>query len=101
MPATNQEIHVIAELRAKPGQEMALRDVLQTCVAPTRAEPENRRYTLHEDLDSPGHYFLYETWVSRDALKRHFETPHFKTLDESARKLISQPLSIAVVRALD
>ncbi len=53
MSDTNHEIHVIAEFRARPGQETALRDVLQACVRPTRAKQENRGYTLHEDLDSP------------------------------------------------
>jgi quinol monooxygenase YgiN len=98
MPDTNQEIRVIAEFQAKPGQETSLREVLHACVPPTRAEKENRGYTLHEDLDRPGRYLLYEIWVSRDALKRHFQTPHF---DETAKPLLSQPLSLAVVRALD
>ena len=56
MPDTNQEIRVIAEFQAKPGQETALREVLHACVPPTRAEKENRGYTLHEDLDRPGRY---------------------------------------------
>jgi quinol monooxygenase YgiN len=77
-----------------------MREVLQACVAPTRAEPGNRGYTLHEDLQTSGHYFFYETWVSRDALNQHFQTSHFKTLDEKIKPLISQPLSVAVLRAL-
>jgi len=40
MSDTGQEIHVIAEFQAKPGQETALRIVLQACVRPTRAEQE-------------------------------------------------------------
>lgn len=101
MSDTDQEIHVIAAFRAKAGQETALRNVLQACVRPTRAEQENRGYTLHEDLDSPGRYFFCATWVSCAALKRHFQTPHFKDLDDGAKPLLSQPASIAVVRALD
>src|SRR5208337_3646262 len=59
-----------AETQAKPGQDAALRDVLKACVAPTRAEQGNRGYALHEGLDTPGRFFLYETWTSRDALKQ-------------------------------
>ena len=44
MSDANQEIHVIAEAQAKPGQDAALRDVLKACVAPTRAEQGNRGY---------------------------------------------------------
>ena len=99
MSDANQEIHVIAEAQAKPGQDAALRDVLQACVTPTRAEQGNRGYALHEDLDTPGRFFLYETWTSRDALKQHLQTPHFKTLDQNSKPLLAKPLSIAVVRA--
>jgi quinol monooxygenase YgiN len=69
-----------------------------------RADPGrtgNRGYALHEGLDTPGRFFLYETWTSRDALKQHLQTPHFKTLDQNSKPLLAKPLSIAVVRALD
>jgi quinol monooxygenase YgiN len=100
MSDTGQEIRVIAEIKSRPGQEASLREVLQACVAPTRAEAGNRSYTLHEDLQSAGHYFFYETWISRDALDQHFQTPHFKTLVEKIKPLTAQPPSIAVLRAL-
>jgi quinol monooxygenase YgiN len=101
MAEANQEIQVIAEAIAKPGQEDALRGVLYACVAPTRAEHGNRAYILHEDLDKPGRFFFYETWASRESLAEHMKTPHFKTLDKNAKPLIAQPLTVAIVRSLD
>jgi len=101
MSNENQEIHVIAEASAKPGQEEALRRVLYACVAPTRNEQGNRDYTLHEDEDHRGRFFFYETWASREALNQHLQTPHFKTLDQNSRPLLAQPLSIAILRAVD
>jgi quinol monooxygenase YgiN len=76
MSDEKQAIHVIAEAIAKPGQEEALYRTLHACVAPTHAEPGNRGYILHQDLDNPARFFLYETWVSRQALNEHFTTPH-------------------------
>jgi quinol monooxygenase YgiN len=94
-------MHVIAEAIAKPGQEEALYRTLHAWVAPTRAEPGNRSYVLHQDLDNPARFFFYETWVSREALNAHLSTPHFKTLDKNAKPLVRQDLSIAVLRAFD
>jgi|SRR5271166_672681 len=101
MSVANQEIHVIAEAIAKPGEEDALRRVLGACVAPTRSEPGNRAYTLHQDADKPGRFFFYETWANREALSEHLKTPHFKTLDRDSKPLLAQPLSVAVLRSLD
>ena len=103
MSDEKQAIHVIAEAIAKPGQEEALYRTLHACVAPTRAEPGNLGYILHQDLDNPARFFFYETWVSREALNlnAHLTTPHFKTLDKSAKPLVGRELSIAVLRAFD
>ena len=70
-----------------------------TCIR--RAEPGNRGYTLHQDLDNPARFFFYETWASREALNVHLTTPHFKALDKNAKPLIARELSIAVLRAFD
>ena len=101
MADDEQAIHVIAEAMAKPGQEKALYRTLHACVAPTRAEPGNRGYILHQDLDNPARFFLYETWTSREALDEHLKTPHFKTLDRNAKPLVERELSIAVLRGFD
>jgi quinol monooxygenase YgiN len=95
------DIHVIAEAIAKPEQQDALRRTLQACVAPTRAEAGNRGYILHQDLDNPTRFFFYESWVSREALNAHLTTPHFKTLDQNAKPLLTRELSIAVLHAFD
>jgi quinol monooxygenase YgiN len=99
MSDEKQAIQVIAEAIAKPGEEEALFRALHACVAPTRAEPGNRGYILHQDLDDPAKFFFYETWVSREALNEHLTTPHFKALDKNAKPLLGRELSIAVLHA--
>ena len=101
MSDEKQAIHVIAEAIARPGQEVALYRALHACVAPTRGELGNRGYILHQDLDSPARFFLYETWVSREALNEHLTAPHFRTLERNAKPLVGRELSIDVLRAFD
>ena len=69
------------------------------CADPRRSG--NRGYILHQDLDNPARFFLYETWVSREALNAHFMTPHFKALDQNVKPLVGRELSVAVLRAFD
>lgn len=95
-----QEVRVIAEAQARPGQEQALRDLLLDVIAPTRQEVSCRRYHLHEDLDQPGHFFFYEAWASRAALDAHLEEPHLRRLTEAMKDLLAQPVRITVLTML-
>ncbi len=67
---------VVADVRAKPGQEDKLREVSLPLVAQVRNEPNNRLYFLHEDRDSPGHFIFYEIFATRADFEAHNATPH-------------------------
>jgi quinol monooxygenase YgiN len=67
---------VVAEVRAKPGQEQALRQATLPLVAAVRREPDNLLYFLHEDRESPGHFVFYEIFASQAAFEAHNATPH-------------------------
>lgn len=67
---------VIAHMRAKPGQEEALREGLQSLIEPTQAEEGYVNYDLHESVEEPGLFYLYENWESAGHLDAHLETPH-------------------------
>jgi quinol monooxygenase YgiN len=67
---------VVAEVRAKPGKEAALREITLTLVAKVRAEPNNLLYFLHEDRESPGHFVFYEIFRSQADFEAHNATPH-------------------------
>lgn len=67
---------VVAEVRAKPGKEQALREVTLALVAQVRAEPNNLLYFLHEDRESPGHFVFYEIFASKADFEAHNATPH-------------------------
>lgn len=71
---------MIAEIVAKPGCELRLRQELETLIQPTRAEQGCLQYDLHVSTENPGHFLFYENWTSREALDRHLATPHLRRL---------------------
>ena len=93
-------VHLVAECRAKPGQEDALRRVLHAAVAPSRADEGVVSYVLNEDIRTPGHFFFVEHYATRDALRQHMQQPHFKTLVAGSKELIEGEVAMAMVRPL-
>ena len=67
---------VVADVRAKPGKERALREATLPLVAAVRREPNNLLYFLHEDRQSPGHFVFYEIFASEADFAAHNATPH-------------------------
>lgn len=67
---------VVAEIRAKPGKEAALRAITLPLVAKVRAERNNLLYFLHEDREAPGHFVFYEIFASQADFDAHNATPH-------------------------
>jgi quinol monooxygenase YgiN len=70
------DLNVVAVLKAKPGSEGAIRDALASLVEPTRAEPGNVSYDLHESAAEPGTFITIEKWRSQEDLDAHMQTPH-------------------------
>jgi quinol monooxygenase YgiN len=69
---------VVAEVRARPGKEQALREATLPLVAKVRAEPNNLVYFLHENREAPGHFIFYEIFASQADFEAHNATPHVK-----------------------
>ncbi|CAJ1900139.1 hypothetical protein KOPIIPEJ_03564 [Aeromonas dhakensis] len=56
---------VIAQLEAKPEFAPQFRAALDPLIAATLQEAGCLRYQLHQDLDNPHSWMLYEVWESR------------------------------------
>jgi len=67
---------VVAQVRAKPGKEDALRQITLPLVAKVRAEPNNLVYFLQEDRQTPGHFVFYEIFATQADFEAHNATPH-------------------------
>ena len=73
-------IILTAVVKAKPGQEEAVKEVLLVLVAPTRKEPGCLCYNLHQSKSDKTQFMFYEQWASKEAPDAHGKTPHMKAL---------------------
>ncbi|MGO9917276.1 MAG: putative quinol monooxygenase, partial [Isosphaeraceae bacterium] len=55
-----------AMVKAKPGQEDAVKEALLSLVEPTRKEPGCLCYNLHQSKADPIQFMFYEQWASKD-----------------------------------
>lgn len=69
---------VVATMRAKPGREQELQDVLESLIAPTRAEADCVTYALHRGTQDPSVFVFVEHWTDQAALDAHLATPHLQ-----------------------
>ena len=69
-----------AIVKAKPGQEEAVKEVLLELVEPTRKEPGCLGYNLHQSKSDKAQFMFYEQWASKEALDAHGKMPYMKAL---------------------
>jgi quinol monooxygenase YgiN len=69
---------IVAEVRAKPGKEAALREVTLPLVALVRSDPKNLVYFLQEDREAPGRFIFYEIFATREDFDAHNNMPYVK-----------------------
>ncbi|UXN58491.1 putative quinol monooxygenase [Phyllobacterium zundukense] len=70
---------VVAQVRARPGKEDALRAITLSLVPQVRAEPNNLLYFLQENREAPGHFIFYEIFASQADFEAHNQTPHVQS----------------------
>jgi quinol monooxygenase YgiN len=69
---------VVAEVRAKPGKEDALRAATLPLIALVRGDPKNLVYFLQEDREAPGHFIFYEIFATKADFEAHNAMPYVK-----------------------
>lgn len=69
---------VVAQVRARPGKEDALREVTLPLVALVRSDPKNLVYFLQEDIGKPGHFVFYEVFATQADFEAHNATPYVR-----------------------
>jgi quinol monooxygenase YgiN len=67
---------VVAQVRAKPGKENALRAATLPLIDLVRADPKNLVYFLQEDRAKPGHFIFYEIFASQADFDAHNAMPY-------------------------
>lgn len=67
---------IVAQVRAKPGKEDALRAATLPLVKLVRSDPKNLVYFLQEDRARPGHFIFYEIFESEADFEAHNAMPY-------------------------
>lgn len=67
---------VVAQVRARPGREDALRAATLPLIALVRGDPKNLVYFLQEDRAAPGHFIFYEIFATRADFEAHNAMPY-------------------------
>ena len=96
---SDSKISVVAQLRAKSGQEDEVRKALAALVEPSSREPGCLRYSVFEDAHYTGSFFTYEEWESEDALDQHLQTN--KAALNKAKSLLCEDLRINVIKPVN
>ena len=74
-------IMIVATITVKDeADKPAIEAALHRVVDGTRTEEGNVLYDLHQDINNPLKYIIYEVWKSQEAINFHNQTPHFKAL---------------------
>ena len=90
----HESLTVIAHIRAKPGQESRVRQVLQGLVSATRAEAGCINYDLHQSQADPTLFVFYENWTSEAHLDAHSKSPHIQSFRKVAGEILAGPVEI-------
>ncbi len=92
-------IHVVAVIKAKPGQRAELLQAFQANVPAVHAEDGCIEYVATVDADDVGgfqarfgddSFVVVEKWASLDALKAHAVSPHMREYAARAKDLIAE-----------
>ncbi|WP_396330751.1 putative quinol monooxygenase [Burkholderia anthina] len=65
------DLHIVAVLYAKAGQEAQLREDLIALAAPSQSEEGNLRYEVHADSEDPRRFVFVEHWVNPELREKH------------------------------
>ncbi len=90
----------VATMRAKPGKEEELRELLESLIEPTRAEEGCTTYALHRGTQDPALFVFYENWRTQDHLEAHLATPHLAAALPRIPELLDGELTIMSLQRL-
>jgi quinol monooxygenase YgiN len=76
---------LVAQLKAKPGEEEAVKQALLAMVAPTRKEKGCICYNLHQSKTDKSLFAFYEQWTDQAAFDAHGKTPHMAKMRQAIR----------------
>ncbi len=80
---------VVVRISSTPEKREELLRRVRGMVGPSRAEEGCLSYRFYEDIENENDFTFVEEWESREALDRHFQTPHFADFMQALPELIA------------
>jgi quinol monooxygenase YgiN len=95
------EFAITVSIHLKPGKEAEFLGLLMPVIDAVRLEPTFINNFLHQDLEDPTRFMIYENWADRDEFfdvqfKRDYRKPYESQLPE----LLAEPRRIEMWRPL-
>lgn len=92
---------VITTLQAKPEKAEALKQELINVIEPSRAEAACIEYRLHQDINDPTQFVLYENWASKEEHAQQFEKPYIVAFAQKAGDWLAKPYQVVCAQEID
>jgi quinol monooxygenase YgiN len=89
-------VTVVAQIKARLGQENAVRQELLSLVAPSREDVGCINYDLHQALDNPTLFLFHENWVSKADLDAHLQRPDLQAVLGRVGQMVAEPPEITL-----
>lgn len=94
----NTKVHVVATLKAKPGQEEKVRGMLLGLLEPSRRDKGCLRYELFQARDTPTTFVFLEEWADDASLQTHLASPLIQNGAAQLMPLLTAPPDIVPYR---
>ncbi len=79
---------LVAKIKAKAGQEEALKSELVKLIPLTLAEAGCMNYDLHTGEEEAGLFVFYENWETKDHWHAHNESAHIQAFMNSSEQWV-------------
>lgn len=92
IPSSSGPVALVGVARPRPERAADLASLLQSFVAPTRAEEGAIEYVLHTAEN--GDLVFYERWRSAEDLAAHLALPHMQEFQDHRMEYLAEDLQI-------
>jgi quinol monooxygenase YgiN len=89
-------ITVVAQIKAKPGNESQVRLLLLSLVAPSRKDAGCLNYDLHQGTNDPTLFLFHENWTSKAHLDAHLQKPDLQATLTRVGQMAAEPPQITL-----
>lgn len=100
MTSSNDHVHVVATLHARPEAVAQLAEVLDELARTSRKSPGNLRFDIQQQLSDPTQFVAIEHWDGVAAVDGHMTSPHVGVVLARLAPLLAAPPQIVRYKQL-